>query len=288
MFQIVGKQNLNSVVRRIDIQVDALVTKLRPGQFVSVRADEYSRCVPMNVYEIDFRRRCLSLVFEMQDTETRKMGNLRINDHLFAINGPYGKPITVEKLGTVIFLGEGVGLASIASLCRSFKQAGNKVIGIAGFQERNSSVLENQLRLNCTKFHVMYKDGTHERRGDVLVPLKRVLEEEKPVRIYAHPFTASLKDIDTVCQDKGIPLWINAMGLLEPLPSFNDTDMLVLKEDRYVPSRDGVWVSTIQMDINSFVRETDALKEYAICRKNEAALLASKDVWARLKKFIWG
>ena len=242
----------------------------------------------MNVYEVDLRRRCLSLVFEERDAETVKMGGLRINDELFAVSGPYGQPLPVEKTGTLIFVGEGVGLASIAQLCRSFKQAGNKVIGVAGFESRNSSVLENQLRLNCTKFYVMYKDGMHERRGDIFTPLRKVLAAEKPLRIYAHTTAASLKEVERLAQEHGVPIWVNVMDWLTPRPSFSENEMLTIKGEPYAPSRDGVWINAADMDVDAFVGETDALKEYAGCRKNEAALEASKNVWARLKKFIWG
>ncbi|MEI6437555.1 MAG: hypothetical protein WCO69_02250 [Candidatus Omnitrophota bacterium] len=288
MFQIIGKQNLNKIVRRVDIRADLLVPKLKPGQFVSVMPDRFSRRVPMNVYEVDFRRRCLSLIFEERDAETFKLGNMRINDQLFAVNGPYGLPVAVEKLGTMIFAGEGVGLGSIAQLCRAFKQAGNKVIGIAGFEERNSSVLENQLRLNCSKFYVMYKDGMHERRGNVLAPLKKNLADEKAVRIYAHVSPGSLGDISRLAQNSQVPLWVNVMGLLEPRPSFFEEELLTLSGDPYAPSRDGVWLNAAQINVDELVRETEALKEYAGCRRNEAAIAASKNVWARLKKFVWG
>ncbi|MBF0387488.1 MAG: hypothetical protein HQL20_06495 [Candidatus Omnitrophica bacterium] len=288
MFEIIGKQNLNQLVRRLDIRADLLVPKLKAGQFVAVMPDCFSRRVPMNVYEVDIRRRCFSLIFEERDAETAKLGALRINDRLFAVNGPYGTPVLAEKVGTVLFIGEGIGLASIAFLCRSFKQAGNKVIGIAGFAERNSSVLENQLRLNCSKFHVMYKDGMHDRRGDILAPFKKALAEEKPVRIYAHATAQSVKDISLLAANDKVPLWVNMIGLLDPRPSFSDTAMLVINGEPYSPARYGVWIKAGQMDVNSFVRDNEALKEYAGCRKNEAALSASKNVWARLQKFIWG
>ncbi len=288
MFQIIGKQNLNKSVLRVDIRADLLVAKLKAGQFVSVMPDRFSRRVPMNVYEVDLRRRCLSLVFDVRDAETAKLGGLRINDRLFAVNGPFGAPVLAEKMGTLIFVGEGIGLASIALLCRSFKQAGNKVIGIAGFAERNSSVLENQLRLNCSKFYVMYKDGMHERRGDILMPLRKALTDEKPVRIYAHASAQVMKDINRLAMDSHVPLWVNVMGLLEPKPSFLENTELLVNGEPYAPSRDGVWINAAQMDADAFVYETDALKEYAGCRKNEAALAASKNVWARLKKFVWG
>ncbi len=288
MFQVIGKQNLNKTVRRVDIRADLLVPRMKPGQFVSVMPDRFSRCLPMNVYDVDLRRRCVSLVFEERDAETVKMGALQINDELFAVSGPYGAPILAVKTGPLIFIGEGLGLASIAQLCRVFRQAGTKVVGIAGFEERNSSVLENQLRLNCSKFHVMYKDGMHERRGDILTPFKKALAEEKPAGIYAHVSSLVLKDVSCLAVNSGVPLWVNVMGLLELGPSFSEEERLMIHGEPHFFSRDGVWVNAAPLDINAFMAEMDALKEYAGCRKNEAALSASQNVWARLKKFIWG
>jgi NAD(P)H-flavin reductase len=288
MFQVIGKQSLNATVRRIDIRADGLVAKLRPGQFLAVQPDRFSRRVPMNVYEVDFRRRCVSLVFEEQDAETVKMGNFRINDQIFAVSGPYGIEIPSQKTGPVVFAGEGIGLASVALLCRTFKQAGNKVIGVAGFEQRNSSVLENQLRLNCTKFYVMYKDGMHERRGDILAPLGRVVEQEKPVRIYAHTSLPMMKDVARMARENRIPLWVNLMDLYTPRPSFMETDLVPVNGEPYSAARDGVWVDAATLDMDSFARDANALKEYAQCRKSEAALSASSSGWARFKKFIWG
>jgi len=288
MFQVIGKQNLGAFVRRIDIRADALVSKLRPGQFVAVQPDHFSRRMPMNVYEVDFRRRCVSLVFEERDAETVKMGNMRINDSIYAVSGPYGVEIPAQKMGTVVFAGEGIGLASIALLCRCFKQAGNKVVGIAGFEERKASVLENQLRLNCTKFYVMYKDGMHERRGDILSPLKKCIEVERPLRIYAHTGLEMIREVSQIARDSRTSLWVNIMALYEARPSFIETDMVQINNEPYSLARDGVWIDAAKMDINLFVREANAFKEYAQCRRDEAVLSASKNVWARLKKFIWG
>lgn len=288
MFQVIGKQNLNKQVRRLDIKADALVAKLRPGQFVAVMPDVFSRFVPMNVYEVDFRRRCLSLVFAERDAETVKLGKMRINDQLFAVHGPFGHPIQAEKVGTVVFVGEGHDIASIAQLCRNFKQAGNKVIGLAGYAGRDSSVLENQLRLNCTKFYVMYKDGAHERRGDVLIPLQKVLAGEKPAVIYAHTTPAMMKSVRQMAEVFDVKLFVNVMGLLEARPSFKETDPLLIRGDSFLPARDGVWMDAAALDLDIFVKQIDALKEYDQCRRNEAELLASKNVWARLKKFVWG
>ena len=288
MFKIIGKQNLSSTVRRLDIRVEALVARLHPGQFVAVRPDRYSRKVPMNIYEVDFRRRCFSLVFEERDAETVKMGALKINDSLFSVSGPYGIRLPPAKRQSFLFIGEELGVGSVVSLCRFYKQTDNKVIGIAGFEMRRTSTLENQMRLNCSKFHVMYKDGAHDRRGNVLGPLGRVLSEEKLQGVYAHVAPGTMTDVAAACSAAGVPLRFNVMDLLETRPSFHESDTVWTGKTQVIPACDGIWVEASQIDIKAFINGVGAAKEYRECRKKEAEQFRSKNAWARFRKFIWG
>ena len=288
MFQVIGKQNLNLTTKRLDIRADALVARMKPGHFVSIMPDHFSRRVPMNVYEIDWRRKCLSIVFEEVDTETRKLGEMKINDEVFLVAGPYGQPCRIEKEGTILCVGEGIRLGSIVFLARSFKQAGNKVIGIAGFDTRKGSILENQIRLNCNKFYVMYKDGMHERRGDLLTPLKKILEEEKVTSIYVHVTLEMLKDIYYLALEKNIPLILNIMDLLSAKPNFFEDGHIFLNEKRFFPAAEGIFVNAADVNIKDLIRQVDSLKEYKECQKRQAESLAPRSVFARFKKFIWG
>ncbi|MBF0122067.1 MAG: hypothetical protein HQL21_01500, partial [Candidatus Omnitrophica bacterium] len=223
-----------------------------------------------------------------RDDESRKLGELRINAPLFAVKGPYGMSCSIDQKGTVLFVGEGMGLASLVSLCRSFKEAKNKVIGIAGFESRKNSLLENQMRIYCNKFHVVYGDGIHERKGDILGPLKKVLEEENVVQIYAHASAPMLREIYYLAWSGNVPLKVNMMDLLEERPAFFDTTFVNLKGERYYPAVDGIFVDAARLDIHELTAESAALREYTACRKRESALLAQRNVFARLKKFVWG
>jgi NAD(P)H-flavin reductase len=288
MFTIVGKQNLNSLTKRIDIRADDLVSRMRPGQFVTIMADAFSALKPFNVYDIDWRRKCLSIVLQETDETSQKLGQMKINDPLFAVKGPYGVPCPAFSGKTVLLVGEGMGLVSLVSLCRSFKEAKNKVIGIAGFESRKSSLLENQMRIYCNKFHVVYGDGTQERRGDVLAPLKRVLEEEEVFEIYAHTSLDMLREIYYQAWSATLPLKVNIMDLLQERPAFFDNTAVSFKGERYYPAIGGVFVDAALMDIHELTAETAALREYTQCRKRESALLAQRNVFARFKKFVWG
>lgn len=288
MFTIIGKQNLSASVRRLDIRAEALVAKCKPGHFVSVIVAAGARCIPMSVYEVDFRRRCLSLVFAMNDDDTARMGGLRINDTLFAVSGPFGQPLMVPKKNTIVVAAEDLGLVSVVALCRAFKQAGNKVLGVAGFATRKSSILENQMRLNCTQFSVMYGDGAHERRGGILTPLQKILAEQKPDAVYVHASALVTKEVGRLTQEQQMSYAFNIIDVLDAGGSFHENDPFFFNGNFFQPALEGVWVPGTGVNIDKFVKESNAFKEYMQCRRQEAEHLASKSVWARLKKFIWG
>jgi len=288
MYTILAKQNLNQNVKRLDIRAEGLVGKIKPGQFVAVMPDAFSRRVPFSVFEVDWRRKCFSIVFEENDAETLKMGAMKINDELFAVSGPFGAPLVLEKKGTVACVGEGLGLVTLVALCRSLKQIGNKVIGIAGFETRKSSILENQMRLNCNKFYVMYGDGMHERKGDVLMSFKRLLDDAMVDEVYVDATATITRDICRVAADKGVRVFINLLPLVGSRPAFFEATHIMLKGKRHYPAVDGTIVDAGKVDWKEFESAILSAKEYSECRRKESALWHRPSVFARFRKFIWG
>lgn len=287
MYTIISKQNMSLTVRRLDIKADGLVTRLKPGHFVTIMLDPASRPVPFNVFEVDWRRKCLSIIFEETDDLTVRLGELRINDGVHAVSGPFGVSVPLEKKGTIICAGEGLGMASLLNLARGFKQVGNKVIGIAGFETRKTSLFESQLRLHCNKFYLMYKDGMHERKGDILDPLRRVLRDEPVARIYAEASPRTLSEIRVIAAEKGIPVFVNIMGMIHAGGVFYENSSIILGGRRYFPALEGVVVDAQALDLKEAGRAVTSQREYFECRKRDLASLRQRSVFARLKKLFW-
>lgn len=263
------------------------MAKLKPGHFITLVLEPGARPVPFNVFEIDWRRKCLSIVFEETDELTTRLGGLRINDRIHSLAGPFGVPVPLEKKGTIVCVGEGLGIGSLLNIARALKQAGNKVIGIAGFETRKQSLFESQLRLNCNKFYVMHKDGMHERKGDVLGPLGRVLAAEPVARIYAEASPEMLASVRLMAAEKGIPVLVNIMGLAQPSGVFYENSSVIIGGRRYFPAIEGIIVDAQALDLKEAGRAVASQREYFSCRKKELASLRQRSVFARLKKLFW-
>ena len=287
MYTIIAKQNLSLTIRRLDIKAEGLVTKLKPGHFVTIMLDPSSRPVPFNVFEIDWRRKCLSIVFEETDELTVRLGELRINDKVHAVSGPFGVSVPLEKKGTIICAGEELGIASLLNLARGLKNVGNKVIGIAGFETRKMSLFESQLRLSCNKFYVMHKDGMHERKGDILTPLRKVIADEPVARIYAEASPEMLAAMRLIAAEKGIPVFVNIMPFIHTNGVFYENSSVILGARRYFPAVDGVIMDAQALDLKEAGRMLVSQREYFECRKKELVSLHQRSVFARLKKLFW-
>ena len=60
---------------------------------------------------------------------------------LLDVSGPLGRPTKIEKVGTVLACGGGVGIAPLYPIAKAFKIAGNKVITVLGSQEQRLAYL---------------------------------------------------------------------------------------------------------------------------------------------------
>ena len=60
------------------------------------------------------------------------MSTLKAGDFLTDVVGPLGKPTHIERLGTVVCVGGGTGIAVLYPITRAFKESGNHVISILG------------------------------------------------------------------------------------------------------------------------------------------------------------
>ena len=102
---------------------------------------------------------------------------------------PLGHPTEIKKLGRVICIGGGVGIAEIFPVSRAFKEAGNNVMGIIGARSKELLILEKEMKTTCDELYITTDDGSYGRKGFVTDVLKEILTPnpklQTPNLIYA-------------------------------------------------------------------------------------------------------
>ena len=181
MFKIITKEKLCPVIDLMKIEAPAIAKKAKAGQFVVVRVDEVGERIPLTLADWDDKEGTVTLVSMHVGTTTYKLSALNTGDHILDLIGPLGLPSEIEKFGTVVCVGGGVGVAPIYPVARALKQAGNKVIAIMGARNKELLFWEDRLRSVSHELIVTTDDGSYARKGVVTEPLKEILEKNKEI-----------------------------------------------------------------------------------------------------------
>jgi ferredoxin--NADP+ reductase len=185
VFKIISSEKLTPVIDCIKVEAPALAKKARAGQFVIIRVDEVGERVPLTLADWDAKEGTVTLVAMEIGTSTRKLGAMKAGDSLQNLVGPLGLASDIEKFGTVVMVGGGVGIAPVYPIARSLKQAGNKIISIIGARNKDLLFWEDKMKTVSDELIVTTDDGSVARKGVVTEPLKEILDKGGVNRVIA-------------------------------------------------------------------------------------------------------
>ena len=132
MYRITKKETLGPVTKLYVIEAPEVARKARAGQFIVLRVTEEGERIPLTIADYDREAGTITIVVQEIGKSTKHLGLLEEGDSLASFTGPLGRPTEIENYGTVVLVGGGLGIAPIYPICRSLREAGNKVIGIIG------------------------------------------------------------------------------------------------------------------------------------------------------------
>jgi ferredoxin--NADP+ reductase len=185
-YKILSKEQLSENVFQVDIEAPLIAEARRPGQFVIVSiTDDYSERIPLTIAGVDVEKGTIRLVFQRLGKTTAEMADMNVGDSIESIAGPLGNPTHVEKVGTVVCVGGGIGNAPLLPIATAMKEAGNKVISIIGARNKELLILEDEFKAVSDELIVVSDDGSCGRKALVTEPLKEICESNKPDLVVA-------------------------------------------------------------------------------------------------------
>jgi len=180
MFKIVKREEMaQGTVIMNEIEAPKIALKAKPGQFVIVKANETGERIPLTISDRDPDKGTITIIYMVVGKSTALFKTLKTGDAFQDVIGPLGKATHIEKLGNVVCVGGGTGVAVLFPITRGFKEAGNRVISIIGARNKDLLILEDKMRAASDDFHVCTDDGSYGRKGFVTDALKEVLEANK-------------------------------------------------------------------------------------------------------------
>ncbi|MGZ8710098.1 MAG: FAD-binding oxidoreductase, partial [Thermoanaerobaculia bacterium] len=128
MYRIVTAGVLGPGVKQFEIEAPRIARKQRAGQFVIIRLHENGERIPLTIKGSDVQRGTIQLVVQAVGKTTSLLNEMGAGDSILDVVGPLGKPSEVERYGTVVVIGGGVGTAIALPTARAMRDAGNHVI----------------------------------------------------------------------------------------------------------------------------------------------------------------
>ena len=186
MFEIIEKRQLSADVYYMKVSAPEIARNRKAGQFVLVQIDvEYGERIPLTIADANAKEGWIALVFQAVGATTLKLSKKKEGESLAVILGPLGNPTHIEKKGTVVCVGGGIGVAPLHPIVQAHKAVGNKVIVIMGARNKDLIIFEKEMRELADEVILMTDDGSAGTKGLVTEPLKTICENSKPDEVVA-------------------------------------------------------------------------------------------------------
>jgi len=181
MHKILVHERIGKEVNRMVIEAELIAKKRKAGQFIILRIDEYGERIPLTIADANSEAGTITLIYQSVGKTTGQLSQMEVGESILDVVGPLGRPTHIEKYGTVICVGGGIGKAPLFPIAEALKKAGNYVISIVGARGKDLIILEDELRVVSDELIVCTDDGSHGRMALVTEPLKEILESGKKI-----------------------------------------------------------------------------------------------------------
>jgi ferredoxin--NADP+ reductase len=177
------REMAEKTVCHLRVEAPRIARKAKPGQFVVLKVNETGERIPLTMGGTDPAAGTIDLIFQVVGKSTALMRTLNVGDSIQDIIGPLGKPTHIEKIGTVICVGGGTGVAVMYPITKAYKEAGNHVTAIIGARTKDLLILEEEMKAASHDLRVTTDDGSYGVHGFVTDVLRKILDEQKDVKL---------------------------------------------------------------------------------------------------------
>jgi ferredoxin--NADP+ reductase len=179
---IVKKEKLiPGMTSKLVIDAPLIAAKAKPGNFVILRVCANGERIPLTIADTDPAAGTITIVYLVLGKSTAHLETLGEGDKLHDLCGPLGKATDIHKVGTVICVGGGTGIAAMHHIAKGHHMAGNHVVAIIGARNKDLLLFHKELSAFCPEVLVSTDDGSFGRKGLVTDLLVERLTEDKSV-----------------------------------------------------------------------------------------------------------
>jgi ferredoxin--NADP+ reductase len=135
--------------------------------------------------------------------------DLQVGDSFQDVIGPLGKATHLEKIGKIICVGGGTGVAVLHPITRAMKEIGNDVTCIIGARNKELLILEEQMKEASHDLRVCTDDGSYGHHGFVTDVMRDILEQEDIKQVVAIGPVPMMKAVSNITNQFNVPTLVS-------------------------------------------------------------------------------
>ena len=210
MFKIVRREEMaEGTVILNEIEAPLIAKKALPGQFVILKAGEDGERIPLTMAYTDKDKGTITIIYMVVGKSTALFRELKVGDSFQDVIGPLGKATHLEKVGKVICVGGGTGVAVLHPITRAMKEIGNDVTCIIGARTKDLLILEEQMKDASHDLRVCTDDGSYGHHGFVTEVMKDILEKEDIKEVVAIGPVPMMKAVSAITKEFDVPTLVS-------------------------------------------------------------------------------
>lgn len=181
MYEIVSAIFLAENIKKIELRAPRIAKKRKAGQFVMVRVSENGERIPLTIADACTQKGTITIIAQGIGKSTRELNSKEAGECIHDVVGPLGTPSHIERFGTAVSIGGGVGAAIAYPTAVAFKEAGNYVITINGARTKDLVILEEEMKAVSDEAYITTDDGSYGFHGFVTQKLRELIDTGKPI-----------------------------------------------------------------------------------------------------------
>ncbi len=210
MFKIVKREEMaEGTVILNEIEAPLIAKKAKPGQFVILKANEEGERIPLTMADTDPAKGTITIIYMVVGKSTAIFRDLKVGDSYQDVIGPLGKATHLEKVGKVICVGGGTGVAVLHPITRGLKEVGNDVTCIIGARNKGLLILEEQMKAASHDLRVCTDDGSYGHHGFVTDVLKEALQAGDINLVVAIGPVPMMKAVSNLTKEFNVPTLVS-------------------------------------------------------------------------------
>jgi ferredoxin--NADP+ reductase len=210
MFKVVKREEMSggNVILN-EIEAPKIALKAKPGQFVILKVGEDGERIPLTMAETNAEKGTITVIYMVVGKSTALFKTLQVGDDYQDVIGPLGKPTHIEKIGNVICVGGGTGIAVLHPITRAMKEIGNNVTSIIGARSKDLLILEDKMKAASHDLRICTDDGSYGHHGFVTDVLKEILQAEKIDQVVAIGPVPMMKFVSLITKEFKVPTLVS-------------------------------------------------------------------------------